>query len=459
MKSYYFSDPDFGWHLKLGELILQSGIPKTDPFSYTMSSYPFVDHEWLSNAIIYFIYSHFGWLLLSVLFSAIAILAIFLQIRYIPLKNRTLLIVLSGLTLSEFVGVRTQVISFFFISILIFIFLNERKFQKYKLFMPFLFFLWANLHGGFAIGIVIFLLFIATKCFIEKKIFFTDLFLFLISLLATFVNPYEWRLWWEVFMQITDSSLRWTIQEWTPSFFWFLPHVWLYVILSLFLVIRFRKKIPLFQKALYLFLLGAGISSVRHIALWSIVAIAPTSKSLSYFEKDTLKFKEGESRLSRAKIFLICFCILSFFILRLPIARGGLGEYPARAVDYLKSHPADGQVFSYHGWGGFLIWNYPEKKVFVDGRMNSWRRNSAPAIESTYAFREYLDFYNGKIDLNTIVGKYGIDTFLLPQSSGGKLPFSKMSQYGSVYKQLNKNKWKIVYQDKTAVIYRNMNGE
>src|SRR3989337_506611 len=39
-------DPDFGWHVTMGRLISENGIPKTDPFSYTMTSFPFVDHEW-----------------------------------------------------------------------------------------------------------------------------------------------------------------------------------------------------------------------------------------------------------------------------------------------------------------------------------------------------------------------------------------------------------------------------
>src|SRR3990172_11624222 len=51
-------DPDFGWHLRMVELILQNGISKTDPFSYTMPSYPFVDHEWLTNVVMSKIY---GW--------------------------------------------------------------------------------------------------------------------------------------------------------------------------------------------------------------------------------------------------------------------------------------------------------------------------------------------------------------------------------------------------------------
>ena len=41
-------DPDLGWHLRTGELILASGkIPTADPYSFTVAGAPWVEHEWL----------------------------------------------------------------------------------------------------------------------------------------------------------------------------------------------------------------------------------------------------------------------------------------------------------------------------------------------------------------------------------------------------------------------------
>lgn len=73
-----FLDPDFGWHLKMGQLILARGIPITDPFSYTMSSFPFVDHEWLTNIMIAKLYPTLGFLGLSAFYSTAAVLAIYI---------------------------------------------------------------------------------------------------------------------------------------------------------------------------------------------------------------------------------------------------------------------------------------------------------------------------------------------------------------------------------------------
>ena len=54
-------DPDFWWHLRTGELIVTSGIPGTDPFSWTVQGTDWVTHEWLSEAMMFGTQSVFGY--------------------------------------------------------------------------------------------------------------------------------------------------------------------------------------------------------------------------------------------------------------------------------------------------------------------------------------------------------------------------------------------------------------
>jgi len=49
--------------------------------------------------------------------------------------------------------------------------------------------------------------------------------------------------------------------------------------------------------------------------------------------------------------------------------------YPTTAVTYLKNtlDSRDGRnIFNWYGWGGYLIWQLPEYKTFIDGRMAVW---------------------------------------------------------------------------------------
>src|SRR4030066_498133 len=73
VKAKNYLDPDFGWSLRLGEFIFKNGIPKTDPFSYTMPSYPFVDYEWLTNLSWVFLYPVIGIFGLAVIYSVLAV--------------------------------------------------------------------------------------------------------------------------------------------------------------------------------------------------------------------------------------------------------------------------------------------------------------------------------------------------------------------------------------------------
>jgi len=148
-------DPDFGWHLRMGELIMQKGIPLTDPFSYTMSSYNFIDHEWLSNVLIAIGYKSIGIYGLALIFTLIFVVTLFLAIPKKFKEYASLPLVLAGSLMLGFFGIRTQVISWFFLALLLRVIFDEDLWKKWKFFLPLIFIFWVNLHGGFAVGIAI----------------------------------------------------------------------------------------------------------------------------------------------------------------------------------------------------------------------------------------------------------------------------------------------------------------
>src|SRR3990167_1168354 len=58
---------DIGRHLKLGEIIWQSNsVPQTNFFSYTVPEFPFINHHWLSEVMMYGIFSLGGLKLLII---------------------------------------------------------------------------------------------------------------------------------------------------------------------------------------------------------------------------------------------------------------------------------------------------------------------------------------------------------------------------------------------------------
>ncbi|PJA10525.1 hypothetical protein COX68_00270, partial [Candidatus Falkowbacteria bacterium CG_4_10_14_0_2_um_filter_41_15] len=61
--SYAYLDPDFGWHLKTGQEIITTGqVPSINYVNYTLLGESWVDHEWLANAAVYWIFTNWGYL-------------------------------------------------------------------------------------------------------------------------------------------------------------------------------------------------------------------------------------------------------------------------------------------------------------------------------------------------------------------------------------------------------------
>ena len=52
--------------------------------------------------------------------------------------------------------------------------------------------------------------------------------------------------------------------------------------------------------------------------------------------------------------------------------------YPVEAAAFIESANLQGKMFNQHGWGGYLLWRLPQRKVFIDGR------NADPELLKAY---------------------------------------------------------------------------
>ena len=472
-KGIIFLDPDFGWHLKMGEIITSFGIPKADPFSYTMSTFPFIDHEWLSNVFIHIFHSSIGIWSLSFVFAIFTFGAIYLSLKRDPrnLVFWELPVVLSIGILYAYFGVRPQVESWLLWAIFLAITLNEKRWKKWNFFLPILFLIWVNLHGSFAVGLVTLFIIGALRFWAKRKLEKDYLKIFIASLLVTFINPYGPRIWHEVWLQVSDSSLRLSILEWQPAFFSFnLPFV-IYSTLSASLIWRQRDKFKLEELGLYLFFLILGISSVRHVPLWIILSLPLTIKAIRLTFESTKKIQYAQERFNKvygiglygAQVIL---AIQFFLVLGGAFSFSESRFYPKEALSYIKENLPKGEIFSEYGWGGYLDWKLPEKKVFIDGRMPSWRWKGSPENESGYAMKDYKNILSGKVNYSQEFEKYNIDTLLWPRHEykgffdtiSEKLTnvlFKEKKGFDLVGK-LEADRWKKVYEDKVAVIYKKL---
>src|ERR1700688_445816 len=148
-------DPDLWWHLRTGQLIVETGkVPHFDPFSFTRGGRAWVSHEWLSDVLFYELWKHGGPAAL-ILFSAIITTAGFMLLYLLcPAQKHwaAAATAFGALASAPAWGVRPQMFTFTMASLLLWLVEAGENRPKLLFWIPPLFVLWLNLHAGFALG-------------------------------------------------------------------------------------------------------------------------------------------------------------------------------------------------------------------------------------------------------------------------------------------------------------------
>jgi hypothetical protein len=157
--SNLLGDPDTYWHIVVGRWILaHHAVPHVDPFSYSMAGAPWVPHEWLAETVFAPLYDRWGWngLVVATAASFAATLAILTRalLRWLePIHALAGVATAWGLALSHLLA-RPHILTLP-IMVLWFAALVEARERNRAppLWLAALMTLWANLHGGYALGL------------------------------------------------------------------------------------------------------------------------------------------------------------------------------------------------------------------------------------------------------------------------------------------------------------------
>lgn len=136
-------------------------------------------------------------------------------------------------------------------------------------------------------------------------------------------------------------------------------------------------------------------------------------------------------------------------------------SYPRGATNFLMTNHEKYQsdnLFNFYAWGGYLIHEYPEKKLFIDGRLPQKELKSHSYVE------EYNLFFSA--DENKIkekINEYQTTLFLLEKPREIKLRWldkvlfrikeENTNTKNNLISYLEKNNYNKVYEDEISVIY------
>ena len=456
------TDPDMGWHIRNGLDILRFGAPRGDLYSYTMFGHPWISHEWLTDIGMYWLSHNTGWLIMSAVFASIVALAYVIAARVSRANWETVLItaLLAILVAMPIIGIRAQMLTLLGLAIVLWILFRwrERPTNNLIWWLVPLMLLWVNLHGGFFAGLVLIAVFAGAelfKCLLNR--FFKKLQLPCLSLryfgklggvwlalvAVTFINPYTWRVYDELRRTLFDNTVRQVISEWTPVSF-ASPQSYnllIYTILLAFLVIIYWRRVDLTKVIIGICFFLLAMSSWRNLPLFSlvtvpllaeiVVAVAPMGFNYLNNWLMIILLAAGVGWLGWDRYQLI-----APFSRQPELFQSG-GRYPYQAVQYIKEHQLAGKLFNEYNWGGYLIWQLPEKQVFIDGRMATWKTPTQDI------FAEYNKISDVDAATGPILDKYDVGLVLIYNNRKSKGYFLGHAE-----------QWKLLYQDDLAMIFQ-----
>jgi hypothetical protein len=331
---------------------------------------------------------------------------------------------------------------------------NYRRNARLWLAVP-LMALWANLHGGFFVGIATLALYsgVAGLCDLAAGAGWRRgaglSLLTLAAAAATLVNPYGFGMWETVAHALRNPYTRNVVRDWQPLW-WAMRAQWnsapsglvLYlavIAMAVALVAAVAAApsaddLPLVAVAAMMAL--AALLSVRNLALAAMALSGPLAHHLAVLRARRAATAPRAAPWRPASHFAMlavaCAMALSggLFSRRLAPDRA----YPRAALAFMSARGLHGNVLGEFGWGEYLIWHAaPEDKVFIDGR-----------YDTVYPFKvigDYLEFYFDRPGAGAVLDSYPHDFVLI----GTSAPARRLME--------RRPDWKLLYRDDDALLY------
>jgi hypothetical protein len=452
------ADPDVWWHLRTGQLIIQNHqVFHSDPYSFTRAGQPWINHEWLSEVVMYGVYRLAGWGGLIVGFAAI--IAVSSLLVYLRSPGRPyvagMFTVWGAAASAPIWGVRPQMFSLLLASIFLVILERSDKHPGLLWWTAPLTLLWVNLHGGYFVGIGLMILFLTGEVMeaasrsedrTQAAPHLRRLALALVACLAVVpLNPNGMRMYWYPLETIRSSAIQNYVDEWfSPNFHQAKELPFLCMLLATFVALGLSSRhVRARDLLLLLATMWLGLVSVRHIPIHVLVAVPILSGSIQSWLEERSAASRAGSRASSLWLrrMLVNATILATFVVftiarvRTVTSRQSETEaehFPAAAVSFLARERPPGPILNNYNWGGYLIGKlYPDYRVFIDGRTDLYGDSF---MDDFYATYHLTDGWKGPIQ------RWQIRTVILPPHA--PLITALRSQAG----------WKQIYADSQAVI-------
>lgn len=422
--SYQISgDDDLFWHLATGRYIVENKVvPDKDVFGHITSGTEWIPFEWGWDILTYGLYNIGGYNAI-LLFRSLAFCFIFLILYLLLRKFRVnaflsvfALFVLLVAIMDRF-SPRPHILTYIFFVLLLYIllsykYIDKQKYGKRLYFIPLIFLLWANSHMGVLAGGLILFVFTVTETILYfkpssftsaeiKALSKTELrnlwIISAVSALMLLVNPHGISTYIYAYSHTKMKMLE-SVNEWQSPFsskldFGFIVTLYKIFIFSGVLVLYYAfKKKDLFFALMFISFAVYSVRAIRFTIDYEIIMSVFIIISISYIltgirSAGFRKIYNGNVLKGALGIFII------YIITLIPnneiyqkiqyyrVSGWGINSdfIPVQLFDFMKENNISGTPYNHFGTGGYLVWNFPNEKNFIDSR------NLNDAIHSEYS--------------------------------------------------------------------------
>jgi hypothetical protein len=448
---------DFWHHLNRGRAMVAEGrLIDEDRFTYTVAGRPFRDANWLTQLLYYALYRE-GGLPLVQFVNSLVLAATVAGLVYLcwrtsgSLRVAGLLAVFPCSGLWQVLIIRPQTFSLL-LFVALYVVLDAAGRRRWLLLVPpALLALWANLHGGFPIGLVLIGAFFAgalwEAVFRDGRRFYREpqalaLGLCLTaSFLATFINPYGWTVYQYVGTTSATASAR-EIQEWLPpGFTLFMSKLWAASVLLVLVAFALPGRRPTARDVfLVLCFLPPSFGALRMVAWWWLastpVVAAQVAASLpaAWVRPAEPERPSLTSALLFGVILLACVASVPQLERFKPLVglppRVHQTEADLEAVaDHVRNTGGGSlRVFSRLEWGEYLGWSLAPSgyAVFMDGRIE---------IFPDDVWERYVTVTHGRPGWQKILDDYHVDWLVVDAQDDEEAPLLEAARHSGAWQE------------------------
>jgi len=449
---------DFWWQLKTGQLIVHNrAIPHHDVFSWTAAGQPWTVHEWLTEVLFYLVYEYLPREALLGYKCGLAAVACGLVLVRAQHRTHSLPLaigaaLLTACVMRNFADLRPQMLSFVLLAglMLALDLYHNGGVRRLPWILPPVFAIWANLHGGVLVGLILLALWITGQAIgawllKDRSEGLGPLSLALaLSLLAVGLNPNGFEVYAYPFQVLGHPEVMGYISEWwSPDFH--LPAIrgFEIVLLGTFGALAVARRSPAGRRLgdllVVLALAHAALSSQRNTAAFALVATPVLAAALagiwnelraSYPALEVARHPSARAA-GAATLALVLGVMVLDHAPKRPASQWVdyaimKDDFPSDAVQMLREGMWPGRIYNDYVWGGYLIWElYPDRPVFIDGR--------AEVYYPTKAFDDEMLIHRVSPGWKEALDKRRVDVVLTAADDALAQALSTSSEWGLAF--------------------------